>query len=246
MADCNGEWHYVNPLPSRARGVIMPVGRPRNFSARLVSSSSPKQTENMPCEYKQYTILIVPAQGRSANLQYVIVFSTSAELKHRTPIPKSVSHEKLLQCIHNHDILIHLDPEYHSHETLETPPDATSPETKCYRVTDHMHNLPAGLWDSTVSFTSEITNIDAGVEWVIKAPLGLLQKTYWRIMTAEPSDKVDGETVDWVLVEDVSIECSRLLMGTIKSKCEGNWRGIHQTFIERVAAWEPPTAKVAN
>lgn len=107
-----------------------------------------------------------------------------------------------------------------------------------------MRTLPAGLWDTTVSFNAEITDIEDGVEWVIKAPMGLLQKTFWRITPAEPDDKCGEEQAEWCLVEDVSIRCNRVLMGTIVKKCEGNWRGIHQKFVEKAVGKETtaPTA----
>lgn len=44
----------------------------------------------------------------------------------------------------------------------------------------------------------------------------------------------DGETEqrsEWNLVEDVEIKASRLLVGTVKGKCEENWRGIHGRFV---------------
>jgi hypothetical protein len=141
-------------------------------------------------------------------------------------------------------MLIRLDPELAHYETLPSPED--SPNTKRYKVTDHMHTLPKGLWDTTVNFESLITNTDDGVEWVIKAPLGLLQTTKWTIVKSEDlgkgKEKVrdedeDGETKsreeksEWSLVEDVEIKASRLLVPTVKGKCEQNWRGIHGKFV---------------
>lgn len=113
-----------------------------------------------------------------------------------------------------------------------------------------MHTLPKGLWDTTVTFESEITNTELGVEWVIRAPLGLVQRTTWCIMpmidvekgkdsTADDSqngsDKEVKETKsEWVLVEDVEIKASRLLVGTVRGKCEENWKGIHAKFVQHL------------
>jgi hypothetical protein len=103
-----------------------------------------------------------------------------------------------------------------------------------------MHALPKGLWDSTVSFEAEMTNTDDGILWIIKAPLGLMQRTTWRCLKTESladEDKVGTES-EWSLVEDVEIKANRLLVGTVKSKCEENWKGAHGKFVGHLKAEE--------
>jgi hypothetical protein len=105
-----------------------------------------------------------------------------------------------------------------------------------------MHTLPKGLWDTTVTFESLITNTEDGVEWVIKAPLGLLQRTQWRLVERSELESGDagtegkGEEDGLCLVEDVEITASRLLVGTVKGKCEENWKGIHGKFVGHLQA----------
>lgn len=104
------------------------------------------------------------------------------------------------------------------------------------KVTDNMHTLPKGLWDTTVTFEAEITNTEDGIIWVIKAPLGLVQRTTWRLLKTETLAKEDvgvmeGERGEWSLVEDVEISANRILVGTVRGKCEENWRGIHGRYI---------------
>lgn len=108
-----------------------------------------------------------------------------------------------------------------------------------------MHTLPKGLWDTTVTFEADITNTEDGIEWIIRAPLGLVQRTTWRVvkragLNGEKGNvvgEVAGEWTDgegegeWSLVEDVEIKASRLLTGTVKGKCEANWRGVHGRFV---------------
>ncbi|KAF2118023.1 hypothetical protein BDV96DRAFT_644354 [Lophiotrema nucula] len=165
-------------------------------------------------------------------------FNTTATLNHITPLPAGTTFASALVRLQDHDLLIKLDPELAHYEAL--PTEASAPDTKRYKVTDHMHTLPKGLWDTTVTFECQLTNTEDGVKWVIKAPLGLLQTTTWRIVKKEElekgkeraSDDEDaGAKVEWCLVEDVEIKASRLLVGTVKSKCEENWRGIHRTFV---------------
>ncbi|KAF2183026.1 hypothetical protein K469DRAFT_710978 [Zopfia rhizophila CBS 207.26] len=167
-------------------------------------------------------------------------FITTAKLHHTTPLPPGTTFASALTHLQNHDLLIRLDPELAHYETLQ--PDDFAPDTKRYKVTDHMHTLPKGLWDTTVTFESLITNTDDGVEWVIKAPLGLVQRTTWKIVKADELEKgkekanegdeeEKAENSEWCLVEDVEIKASRLLVGTVKGKCEANWRGIHEKFM---------------
>lgn len=97
-----------------------------------------------------------------------------------------------------------------------------------------MHTLPAGLWDSNVSFDTEMTDLENGCDWVIRAPLGIYQHSKWLIENALETD--GGEENKLCLVEDTSITCSKLLVGTVKGKCEANWKGTHGKFVERLAA----------
>jgi len=95
----------------------------------------------------------------------------------------------------------------------------------------------AHWWDTTVSYHAEITDIEKGVEWVIRAPLGLVQRTLWTVETAGEKDEEveEGEREKrLVLVEDVEIRCPRLLVGTAKGKCEGNWKGVHKKWLENL------------
>ena len=118
--------------------------------------------------------------------------------------------------------------------------DTAAPDAKRYKITDHMNALPKGLWDTTVSFEAEMTNMEDGILWVIKAPLGLLQKTTWRALrTASLSGEdiggvAEADRGEWSLVEDVEIKANRMLVGTVKGKCEENWRGAHGKFVEQL------------
>jgi hypothetical protein len=36
-------------------------------------------------------------------------------------------------------------------------------------------------------------------------------------------------------VEDVEITANRMLVGTVKGKCEGNWPGAHAKFLQSLS-----------
>ncbi|CAN9332437.1 unnamed protein product [Alternaria alternata] len=164
--------------------------------------------------------------------------NTTATLHHVTHLPRSISFASAVSQLHNHELLIRLDPEYASHEII--PSDPSTPAAKCYRITDHMNALPAGLWDTTVKFDAHMTDLDDGVLWIIKAPLGLTQRTTWRCLrtdTLEEADRAEGvEDSEWSLVEDVEIKANRMLVGTVKGKCEENWPGAHGKFLKHLMA----------
>ncbi|CAI6333167.1 unnamed protein product [Periconia digitata] len=164
-------------------------------------------------------------------------FSTTANLHHVTPLSAGTAFSTAISKLHDHDLLMRLDPELAHYESL--PSEADAPNTKRYKVTDHMHTLPKGLWDTTVTFESQMTNTENGIEWVIKAPLGLVQRTSWKLVKSSEVDgggkgQAEAKEDEWCLVEDVEINASRLLVGTVKSKCEENWKGIHAKFVEHV------------
>lgn len=100
-------------------------------------------------------------------------------------------------------------------------------EPKCYEVTDRVHALPAGLWDSDVVSTCEFINIENGVFVRIRCPLSVVMETVWEIRERERGDGHE-------LVEEVVIKCSRLLVGVVKSQCDAGWEGIHQKMVEHM------------
>jgi hypothetical protein len=151
-------------------------------------------------------------------------------------LPAGTTKEKALKIFRNHDTLIRLDPDLQTYEALPAEPSDTS-QTKRYKVTDVMHALPAGLWDSSVSFNASLTDIENGVEWVIHAPMGLVQTSNWSVEEPNETDKgTEEETLEGrlMLVEDVVIKCSRLLIGTVRGKCEENWKGVHARWIAKL------------
>lgn len=104
------------------------------------------------------------------------------------------------------------------------------------------------MWDTTVVYEAAITNTADGVEWVIRAPLGLVQRTVWRVAKRSGAEQSGAEQSgakgrqeevnvvngvgEWCLVEEVEITANRVLLGVVRGKCEQNWRGVHARFVE--------------
>lgn len=108
-------------------------------------------------------------------------------------------------------------------DILEVKPIA-APD--CYSVTDRIHTLPAGLWDSDVISSYEFFDLESGVFVRTRGPMGLVLETVWKIK--------ESECGNLEIVEQVSITCSRLIMGMIKSSCEAGWKGVHGKMLERI------------
>jgi hypothetical protein len=175
------------------------------------------------------------------------VFNTTLHLTHATPLPRSTSLRLALSVLRTHTTVLSFGPNMDFYTAL--PADATAPGTSAYAVIDILETLPSGLWSSRVESRYEFTDTDGGLRSVIKAPLGVGLDTRWRVLDqAEAGELIragageegkrvlaeEGAERLW-LVEEVQITCSRLLAGTVKGQCEGNWNACHGRFLEKLA-----------
>ncbi|KFA80273.1 hypothetical protein S40288_04551 [Stachybotrys chartarum IBT 40288] len=165
------------------------------------------------------------------------MLNTTATLVHTTPLPAGCSVAEGIEMLRDHEFFIQCDPHMIKYEAIETPSDPvpTVPEgrqivgaaaPKCYQVTDKVHALPAGLWDSDVLSRYEFFIWERGVFIRIRSPLNTVMETVWEIR-----DTGNGGAE---LVEDVVIKCSRLLVGVVRSTCESGWKGIHEKMVGRL------------
>jgi len=141
--------------------------------------------------------------------------------------------------LQDHDFFLRCGAHLQSFEPLPPPagdqelpvlPGAVKPTaaTRAYRVTDIVHTLPAGLWDSNVVSTYEITDTADGVFVRIRSPLSVIMDTVWEVREAA------GGQGGLELVQDIEISCSRVLVGTVKGLCEGGWEKIHASMLARL------------
>lgn len=143
--------------------------------------------------------------------------------------------------LHDHEHFISCSPNNPKPERIPTPapapqlPDGVKPvrETDCWRVTEVVHALPAGLWDSDVVSKYEFTDIEDGLLVRIRSPLNVLLETFWKVREAQrPAEGHEGSTTPSLeVVEEVTMKCSRLLIGTVKSACDNNWKSIHRNML---------------
>lgn len=128
------------------------------------------------------------------------------------------------------------DPHMVKYEPIPRPSKVVSPtipadrglvavgEPLYYTVTDKVHTLPAGLWDSNVESTNEFVKLDKGMFVRLYSPLNVVMETVWTVR--------ETESGGLELVEDVLVKASRLLVGTVKNMCSTNWTTFHGKMVE--------------
>ncbi|KAJ4169505.1 hypothetical protein NW754_016534 [Fusarium falciforme] len=100
------------------------------------------------------------------------MFRTTAQIRHVSAIPAGIPASKGVEMLHDHEFFIKCDPHMIKYEALQTsqdpapaPPPGSQPvvaSPKCYSITDRVHALPAGLWDSDVVSNAEFFNLERG------------------------------------------------------------------------------------
>jgi hypothetical protein len=179
------------------------------------------------------------------------VLNSTANITHSSRLPKGTTRAQALSMLSDYEFFLSCDPHLEKFERIADPtntldpapsvPDSVKsqlrpsslgpdsmPTPTCYRVTDIVHAIPAGIWDTNVVSTYEFTDIRDGLFVRIRSPLSIVMDTFWQIR------EVEGEDGLLELVEDVNIQCSRLLIGLVKSQCENGWAKIHAKMISRL------------
>lgn len=142
----------------------------------------------------------------------------------------------------DHEFLVRCDPVLDKYERLtsSTPtiPDDIAPRLRTdinpspgnsYKVTDIVHAIPAGIWDTNVVSTFEFTDVDTGLFVRVKSPMGIIIDTLWEVKEGEGSQGLE-------LTENVTVTCSRFLVGAVKGQCESGWKQMHAKLLERLKA----------
>ncbi|PTB65454.1 hypothetical protein BBK36DRAFT_1205487 [Trichoderma citrinoviride] len=162
--------------------------------------------------------------------------TTTATLQNVTALPAGITYAKALETVQNQDRHMQCDSHMIKYEPIPRPSKVASPtvpadrglvaasEPLYYKVTDKVHTLPAGLWDSNVESTNEFVKLEKGMFVRLYSPLNVVMETVWTVRETE------GGGLE--LVEDVLIKASRLLVGTVKNMCSTNWTTFHGKMVE--------------
>jgi len=155
-----------------------------------------------------------------------------------TPLPPPITPSRALHALHNHDLMIDLNPLVVSHRPLSSslPSDTkhassgTVPST--YLITD---KLPIPLWPTTVSYTASFEDTSSGLRTEVHAPMGLEISGEWEVYdgdaTAEPPG---GEGGGLMLRETTTVRCNLLLMPYVRATMGKGHEELHRRFVERL------------
>lgn len=183
------------------------------------------------------------------------VLNGTAKVLHKTTLPAGTTRAQGVAMLHDHAFFLSCDPHLIKFSELKAddprvtaakdagkrpplpervPPMVAVPgrTRRFYEVHDLVHNLPMGLWDSNVVSTCEMTDIEGGLFVRLHSPMGVVMDTFWGIAPVEGA--AEGEAEAFELVEEITISASRLLVGLVKSLCEGGWQKIHDKMVERL------------
>lgn len=121
-----------------------------------------------------------------------------------------------------------------------SPPTETTP-IKTYEVTEGVIIIPGiGEWGKKyITFPARFQDTESGLKTRADASAGVVVRAEWRVQAGGADGEVDGEGegvgyADWVLVEDVTVECSWWLMPFVKRSMEGAHRDICRKLVEKV------------
>ncbi|KAF2732875.1 hypothetical protein EJ04DRAFT_513622 [Polyplosphaeria fusca] len=167
-------------------------------------------------------------------------------------IPPHLTRESIIAALHDHNTCLSLQALTTGHTKL---PD-THPETKkdtywypvdlhdvtTYSVSETVTLVPGiGDWGKRyLTFPSCFQNTPHGVKTRADAPGGVVLRAEFRVIPGGADEgEVDGEgegvgDAEWVLVEDVEVQCAWYLMPFVRRGMEDGHRDICRKVIEKV------------
>lgn len=165
-------------------------------------------------------------------------------------IPPTISPDDVIAALHDHNTCLTLQALTTAHEKLPETSAATKKDTfwyppdrnpiTTYNVTEVIQWLPGVQWGRyNLVFPSCFQNTPRGLKTRADAS-GVVLRAEFRVIRGSSSDgEVDGEggglgEVEWVLAEDVEVQCSSWLMPFVRGKMEGAHRDICRKVIEKV------------
>ncbi|KZP13075.1 hypothetical protein FIBSPDRAFT_960868 [Athelia psychrophila] len=153
------------------------------------------------------------------------LYSTHAVQK-RTLLPAGTTRETALAALHNHRLLIKLNPLVVSCDPIS---DSACGSTRCYDIEDRIYLLPGKLWPSAVRYTGDFTDEVDGVRVVTHAPMGFEGRAKWSV------EEVEGALA---IVEDATLRCPVFLMPFIKATSKSSHDKMHASLTEKIEKQE--------
>lgn len=166
------------------------------------------------------------------------------------PIPPSLSPADVIEALHDHNNALSLQALTTGHTKLDSidpqvrkdtfwyPPDLHP--IQGYSVTEVIRYMPYFSWGKyNLQFPTHFQSTPNGLKTRADAS-GVILRAEYRVLRGDSAESVvDGEgeglgDVEYVLVEDVEVQCSWYMMPFVRSKMEAAHADICRKFIEKV------------
>ncbi|MCJ1303290.1 hypothetical protein MMC08_006098 [Hypocenomyce scalaris] len=170
-----------------------------------------------------------------------------AKVTTTTNLLHTLSRTRILSALHNHPLMIELNPLVISHHCVDS---SSSPgvyelpnSTSTHRITDRVSYMPYHLWDSQITYMATFQNNETGLVTQVSAPLGVEIIGEWKLLSTSELSSIDhnegsagapGGEEDWVLQETATVSCSILLMPFVKAQIQQSHEEMHQRFREQL------------
>jgi hypothetical protein len=171
-------------------------------------------------------------------------------------IPASLSPSDIIASLHNHNNCLSVQSLTCGHKEVPTPdpsvladayfaPTLSAPAAplKSYEVTETITVVPGmGNWGKkTITFYSHFQDTATGVRTRADASMGVVLHAEYRVQPGGADGEVEGEGegigyADWVLAEEVTVECSWWLMPLVKGNVHKAHRDMVRKLVEQVVA----------
>lgn len=169
------------------------------------------------------------------------MMSRRSVLTQVTPIPSYIPRQFVLDMLHDHDLMITLNPLVTRYVPCAPPAHALPDEydSAWYEITDRIEYIPGTPLVSNVTYTACLHDIPTGVQSHVHAPAGLEIRGKWQVLGSEPGEKRHRELGEdqygipkegLYLREDCEVRCNFLLMPTVRR----NLKKSHATLVDRL------------
>ena len=178
-------------------------------------------------------------------------FRSTFAVQKQTVLPQSVRREDVLRLLHDHSVMITLNPIVINHDKvpgpISPPPSpkheeaalihddddiSTSTTSVKYTITDRISYLPGHLWDSTITYSAWFVDTPDGVRSFVQAPAGVEIRGSWRVRPVQAVDERDKVDFGIYLIEEAIVSCNALLRPFIQSTMQKSHATLHQKLLE--------------
>ena len=150
-------------------------------------------------------------------------------------IPSSIPAAQILSALHDHSLMITLNPLVIAHHPLQ-PASGDSPSKSAYSIRDRIAYLPFHLWDTEITYTASFENTPTGVKTVTHAPAGLEICAEWKVLSlseTKHNEDSSGEARS-IIEETATVTCNALLMPFVKYTMRNSHEELKREFVERL------------